>query len=703
MRNCLYILLLGMLVNPAWGQNKTSYSADQLCQRTTALLYSLNQFHWKPNELSPQLGQQIFDTWITLIDPSGEFLTDACLANMHSYREELHKLLQVPRCEFVDALHKTYRGQVQLALKFLDEMETYPLNYQEEEFMYHSKSHSLHTDSLEWADRWRRRTKLNVLESVYWWSDTLDISEESLYIAFLEKEPTWRHHWLDQQRCRLRNLAHPGDSKRHVFQTFLQAIAQTYDPHTVYFSPEEKEQFEAMLSTNALSFGLNINKNNRGDWVVSHIVPGGPAWQAPDLAEEDIVIEVKLGSAVPLDLGCLTSFEVSMAILTSSANTLYLKTRQSDGKLVTTTLHKATMAVEENTIDTWLLEGDLKVGYVNLPSFYTSFENEDVPGCSDDVASEIVRLKRAGMEGLVLDLRRNGGGSITEALSLAGIFVDYGPLTLEDNSLTKLTTLRDWNRGVIFQGPLVVLVSGNSASASEILAATLQDWQKAIILGTTTFGKATGQIIVPIGVSMEEPMKFRRSMEQNTLGFLKVTTSAYFRLDGHAYQGQGVQPDIVVPDIWQPLYPAEKDQANSLVTGSVDKKVFYSPGNLPRTDLAARATSRLKQDTLMQTWHKLQKEVAKRTRDGAKLPLQWDAFMSYEKNYVAFFRNIQNSLARKSLDFVASGFESSSNLFSTNAEAQERQARAQTYIQGDPVIAEAYAVIRDWVSLDSQR
>lgn len=674
-------------------------STQDVCERAQGILLTISEFHWQPLELNDSLSSRVYDLWLEGLDPRGRLFTQESLAEMEAFRYRLDDQLDSDNCAFLRTMTALYESRLQAMLDLLTKLEVEPLNYQEEEYMYTSRGYQLTSDSASWANLWRRRTKMEVLDKVYWWRDTLDLTEEKVYFSFLAQEPSWRHSWLDEQRCRIRRVLNQEDQFEEVAEAFLQALATAHDPHTMYFSPIQKEQFEESLSTDRRSFGLELAKNSDGEWSIENLTPGGPAWHSNQLHTEDVVLELRLGNNPPVELGCLDTEEVYYLVAGTEEEEMHLKVRQTSGTVMSLSLKKAHVAVEENTIHSMLLDGDHKVGYVSLPSFYTSFENDDDQGCSDDVAKEIIRLNRAGMEGLVLDLRYNGGGSIREAMNLAGIFVDYGPLTLEHVASEEVTTLRDWNRGAIYRGPLVVLVNGSSASASEILAATLQDWQKALIVGSPTYGKATGQLIVPVGVSPQSQMKFALAMRDSKMGYLKVTTSAYYRLNGEAYQARGIEPDVMVPNVWERFFSYENEEPYHLKTGSVEKKVYFTPEALPRTDIQQLSQKRMEADTLMVQWANMRDKVGQLIAEGASLPLRWEDYMTFDQNNMIMFQQIDQLLERKAEAYSVVNLPDMTKLLKLDQVRAQQNEQLVKSLESDPVLEEAYHVLGDWINL----
>jgi len=235
----------------------------------------------------------------------------------------------------------------------------------------------------------------------------------------------------------------------------------------------------------------------------------------------------------------------------------------------------ATGSGDDDKVKSFVLKGNTSVGYIYLPAFYEDWDtnNEGLNGCANDVGREIIKLKKENIKGLILDLRYNGGGSVGEATELAGIFIDAGPVAQVKSKEGKVATIKDTDPGTVFDGPLVILVNGYSASASEMVAGTLQDYNRAVIIGSPTYGKATMQVVLPMDTTIT-PDNFSRVQTEN---YLKLTISKLYRITGASAQFKGVQPDIVLPDMLDAYISKEADEPHALRPESIAPNKYYTP------------------------------------------------------------------------------------------------------------------------------
>lgn len=353
---------------------------------------------------------------------------------------------------------------------------------------------------------------------------------------------------------KLKEMRDPQEGlSRSVFIIFMNSFFQSLDPHTNYLSRQMMERFTAPLSKKSDSFGIIVEKNPFSAVRVLRLVPGGPAWSSGQIHTGDIIIEVKFPGRKYMAAD-KSLYSIHEDLTSGSEKYVILTIRKPDGEIRSVKLFRETLDVDQNIISGFVLESDnFRAGYISLPGFYHQWDDPSRPGATNDIAREIIQLKRERIQGLILDLRNNGGGSLGEALDLAGLFIDEGPLVIARNKSGREVVLSDRNRGAIYRDPVVILINDRSASASEFLAAILQDYNRAVVVGSTSMGKATSQEVLPLSD-----------------GFVKITTWTYYNLHGGTHQGVGVRPDIELMEV--PFALKEEDLPGTLEPGKADKK-----------------------------------------------------------------------------------------------------------------------------------
>lgn len=372
----------------------------------------------------------------------------------------------------------------------------------------------------------------------------------------------------------LRNAA---GSTEVIGNLYCQAIAECFDPHTGYFSLAAKESFETHLGKQPFKFGLRV-KEEKEALVVEDLQPGTPAFKSGQLQKGDTIIQAQWSGNKAAVVTPSDKEEFSDLLSMSNHDTLLLSVRKSNGTVVKVPLLKEQVHDNNenaNRVKSFLLKGTQNAGYIYLPCFYEDWDrgNMGIMGCANDVAREIVKLKKENINGLILDLRFNGGGSVQEAMELAGIFIDAGPVAQMKTREPKPHMLYDVNRGTAFDGPLVVLVNSYSASASELVAATLQDYNRAVIVGSPTYGKATGQTILPLDTTIVPGEKLPPYSGD---GFIKLTVSKMYRVNGTSLQATGVIPSVIVSDSLLNVQ-READAPFALKANAIDANKYYKP------------------------------------------------------------------------------------------------------------------------------
>ncbi len=346
---------------------------------------------------------------------------------------------------------------------------------------------------------------------------------------------------------------------------------------------------------------------------------------------------------------------------------------------------------EEEKVKSYVLKTKKNIGYINLPGFYSreeNIENLNYNGCANDVSKEIIKLRKDNIEGLILDLRDNGGGSMWEAMQLAGIFIDIGPVASIKEKNGKVTFLKDPNRGTIYDDPLIVLINGQSASASEFLSATLQDYNRAIIVGGTTYGKGTAQVVLPLDTN-------KMDLSKKYEDYVKVTQQKFYRVNGTTVQWKGVVPDIELPDFFDDVMFKEKANESALKPDN-SKVGFYTAGNaLPLASLKSKSEARTSADMFFQAKRKAANYFTE-YKYGITIPLQWSTFSQYYTKSKDRFKVFEEQEKN-----VTSEISAINNLFeqekfkSADTHTKETNNIYLKQIASDKVIVEACKIFDD--------
>lgn len=669
-----------------------SKSFAQNCEGIKDLVSTLQANHYQPFESGSQLQQRATRTLLSQLDPKCLYFTQAAISELPQMGFDLERGAH-SACKFLSALQSVYAARLTAVKNILSQIAAQQLDFAESDTSYLSFATRQNepadyapTDA-ELRKRWLKWMKFQVLNALYedslvqagsWRADKLPIKATQTDLA-------------QSEACRvekkLQNLSRLNESVKNAM---LEAIASAYDPHTNFFSLEMQQIFSDALSKTKQSFGLTLSQKLDGRMVIHFLEPGSPAWFQGQLAKGDQILQITSGTGEALDINCMEIEQVNL--LLDSQTALRLKVQKPSGQILEVALLKEDMPSDENRIKSYLLKGSQDVGYIALPSFYADWDREDAPGCANDVAKEIIRLNRAGAKGFILDLRNNSGGSMSEAASLAGLFVDFGVLGLKRTNRTQVSAYKDPNKGIATDKPLVVLVNRLSASASEVVAAALQDYNRAVIVGCPTFGKATAQIVVPIGIS-EENLAQIAARGLSFPGFAKITIHRLYRLDGSSHQHRGVEPDVLVPDLSQAYIGGESTLPYSFGTDTIQRETFFRKLTpLPIAALRSRSQSRVAAEPYFARVGALTQKLSGTTPIG----LGFGGFAQTIKPYQTLFELIEG---RKQAAFSIQPTADAAEVLKVSRFLAEADQRDRAALLTDAHLAEAYAVLLDLMEL----
>lgn len=669
------------------------------CYRVHQAVQTLQRFHYKPLTFSKEHEDRIFDRFITRLDRKHLLFTQDVLVALEPYRPGILDTNSNAPCELLELTNDLYQTSLQQQLEIIEEILAKPFTHREGDTYQRIKAGApFLADASELRKAWEHRLRISAMLLVL---DDED-PEKPLDPAKAEKKinaPEIRKKLRNRLRCRVNDfLDNPESLQEYIESELLNAIALEYDPHSAHFTPEIQKQFLYSLATDELSFGLHLGVDEEGDIMVQHVIPGSPAWHSYSLHEGDEIVAIQLGENNSINMNCATveSLEsLESKLQRSSENIAHFTVKKQSGQTEVVTLKKMKLESEENVIRSFVLEGENKVGYMALPGFYTSLAGDEVDGCANDLAKELIKLKKENIQGLILDLRYNGGGSLEEAMQLAGIFIDEGPLAIEVSRGTRPVVLQDRNRGTIYDEPLILLVNGYSASASEILAGVFQDYNRAVIVGSKTYGKGNGQILMP--TSGHDPdNQLKMALSSFTSGMLKVTVSQYFQLSKTSHQEVGIIPHVLLPETYSADMAREADEENALSSGSVEKKIYrFAPlAPLPIAELAAKSTARLTDhaefDKIATANQKLRGLYGQDF-----LPLDFDRYKAYYDQIDSCFAEINLAFATEAEDFTISSPSYKAELLTMDDFEQEMTELMLDDLRKDLYIEEAYFILRD--------
>lgn len=645
----------------------------------------LSQHHVSPRPIDDDFAQFVVNYLTDELDPEKKFFIKPEILQLKKYETLIDDEIREDQWTFIPALVSLYRRALLRSEKIVQEIAPEKIQY---------VPGSTYTNPESWCDseellreRWRKELRLETLRHLQRkWNNTATGK-----FADLEKNAQLKamHSLLHEIR---QKLNHSVGLDQYVTNKYFNAITHAYDAHSDYFSVSEIANFLSLVSTEGYFFGFTLEEDIHGEVIITHIVPGGPTWNSGKIHSGDFLEGMKWESGEWIASSESDMDELNQMLVDHIDQKLFMAIRNPAGKKDTVTLKREKIEQEQGVVKSFLLKGDRTIGYISLPGFYSDFGTPDGAHCAVDVAKEILLMKKENVSGIMLDLRRNGGGSRDEAVAMAGIFIDAGPVEILQTRGGELTTIKDINRGTVYDGPLVVMVDGFSASASELLAAALQDYRRAIIVGSKTYGKATEQQIFPL-----DPAPQSASGElsnKSTWGYAKITIGKWYRLNGRSLQGRGVTPDIAIPGMVDLIAPKELDNVNVMQRDSVQKKTYYEPlPLLPIKELKEKSEKRIAGNVTFAQMHDSQKAYLKWVN--APVPLGWNEFKNY---YMQFNAVVQNPPVKNISAFQAepTHVDKRTEISPYYKELQEGWLSA---LSSDPALEEAFHITNDYIEV----
>ena len=528
--------------------------------------------HFNVKSLNDDMSEQIFHTYLENIDGQKRFFLQSDYREFAKYMYRIDDQLRNLDLTFFDLTYQRlilrmnevenlYMSLLSRPFDF-ERKESFDTDYEEQLFPLSSTSR---------AEKWRKQLKLSTLSVLY---DKVEEAKKK------DEESTAEHvssSWavLEQEarettRENMENYFNLMNEleRKDWFDVYLNAFVLQFDPHTNYFNPDDKDRFDMNMSGKFEGIGARLSKRDQAIKVVDIIV-GGPLWrdQLMEVGDEIQLVRQDEGDAV--DIRSMRLDDAIKLIKGPKGSTVYLTIKKVDGTIQTIPVKRDLVVLEESYARSSVINRlDQRYGLIHLPKFYVDFKSYKERNAAHDVEQEIVNLKEAGVEGLIIDLRNNGGGSLQTVVDIAGLFIDKGPIVQVKSTVSKTEVLRDRDDKTLWDGPMVILVNELSASASEILAAALQDYERAIVLGSKqTFGKGTVQNVVDLN-------RFLSNSTYGNLGALKITTDKFYRINGGSTQLEGVKSDVITPDRYSYVDVGERDEDNPLSWDQITPLIY---------------------------------------------------------------------------------------------------------------------------------
>ncbi len=626
-------------------QSEKEEALDQI------LMQSLNNIHFSPLEVNDKFSEKVFKLYMKRLDYNKKFLLQSDVDELKKYDRSIDDDINNARFNFFDKSYDMINQRVDEAKEYYKDILTQPFDFtKDENLQLDPEKLSFCKTKEELKEAWRKTLKYQTLAKMYDLKESQDKAKEksdTVQIKTLaELEIEARKKILKSNDDWFKRLKEFNRNDR--LSVYFNSITGIYDPHTEYYAPKDKANFDISMSGQLEGIGAQLQEKD-GYIKVTNIVPGSASWKQGQLKTGDIILKVAQGTNEPVDVVDMRMDDAVMLIRGKKGTEVRLTVKKPDGTTVIIPLIRDIVVLEETYAQSVILKGKKNIGYIKLPSFYADFGGQNGGrSCAKDVKKELQKLKAENVDGIILDLRYNGGGSLGDVVDMAGLFIEKGPIVQVKQKTGTAQVMEDRDASVVYDGPLVVMVNSNSASASEIMAAAIQDYKRGIIVGTSpaTFGKGTVQRFYELDDYLPPAYS-----NLKPLGSVKITTQKFYRINGGTTQLKGVIPDIVLPDPYYLLDRGEKEQDYPLAWDEIPAAKYQTwKTNLMIDKLKAASAERIKTNEGFGILNEAAKRL-KKQKDESIVSLNYDKFVAEQIKIKADNKKLDD------LDKELKGFE----------------------------------------------
>ena len=619
--------------------------------------YVVEKGHYNKIEINDGVSEKIFSSFINQFDSQKRFFLKSDIKNFEKYKFMLDDQIKNYDLTFFNLVYETSKLRFEEIKKYYKEIIANPFDFNSKETLdldFENKDYSKNKNEVK--QRWRKQLKFSTLDiALLKLGDSLDFIDDRVYnesLAIVKKNTEdFFEFYKDMDRD-------------DWFSSYINSFLNQLDPHTFYFQPDDKERFDVNISGKFNGIGARLTKTE-GTIKIVEIIIGGPIWKDKLLDVGDIILKVSQEGEEPVDVVGVKLDDAIKLIKGPAKSFVTLTIKKMDGSIQDVKIMRDVVELEEVYAKSTLIDKEnVNYGYISLPKFYVDFSDYKNRNSAEDVKNHIIKLKNNGMQGLILDLRNNGGGSLQTVVDMTGLFIEKGPVVQVKSIGNRKQVLYDRNPEIVWDGPLVVLINEMSASASEILAAALQDYKRAVIIGSEkSFGKGTVQNIIDLN-------KFI-SNSNFDMGAIKITTDKFYRINGESVQLEGVKSDVIIPDSYMYIFNGERDEKNPLQWDKIDAAYYTKWNGFQNINfITSNAQSRINSNN----YHKLiskRAEWIKEQRDNKIIPLNFSSYKDYTESTIKknklfesisdYSNNLNFKLLKTEKEFIMSNKELLSN------------------------------------------
>lgn len=669
------------------------------------ITYVLKKGHYSPKDMDDAFSKNIYKNFIDGVDPLKRYFLNSDIEEFKQYETDIDDQIKIKDVTFFKLVYKRLTERIAQIEKIYPRILELPFDYSIEEELsvdYDKMTYPKNLKELE--NRWRKQLKFTTISNYY------DLIEENGTNLNGESEVRKNEDYEEPKSLSEIEIEARENTKNSMseyfdfvndleskdyFGIFLNTIVEEFDPHTNYFAPSDRDRFELQMSGKLEGIGARLQKKN--DYIkIVEVISGGPAWRGEHVEVGDMIMKVRQESekeAVSI-IGMRLDDAVKL-IKGPKGTKVILTIKRVDGSIEEEIITRDVVEIEETYAKSTLIKKeDKNYGLIDLRQFYFDMQNYKERNAASDVKKEIISLKKEGIEGLIIDLRGNGGGSLRTAVDMAGLFIKEGPIVQVASSGSKTEVLKDNDDEIVWNGPLVILVNELSASASEILAAAMQDYKRAIVVGSKqSYGKGTVQNLLDLN-------QWLRNNEMGDMGSLKLTTQKFYRVNGGSTQLEGVKSDVVMSDRYSYIDIGEKDYDNPLPYDKIDPanyKVWN--GNIDYEKIISRSVERIAKSQQLKLIDENAQWIRNR-RDFTTVSLNYEFYKKDIESRIDETKKFDsidsydNKLIYESLPFEIELMKKDSTLF-------EKRKRWHKSIGNDIYIEEGINILQDLKSTNN--
>jgi carboxyl-terminal processing protease len=592
------------------------------------LMSVLNQAHYSPLKINDEFSEKAYNLYLKRLDINKKFLIQSDIDALSVYRKSIDDEINNGTFDF-------YKLSAELITKRIKEKESWskeilssPLNYSiDEDYETDGEKLKYASSEEELKTEWKKMLKYQSLARLDEMLTNQEKAKAKKDSVFTEK--TYDSLEVDARRKTLK--ANVDWFKRlnkitskDRFSNYVNTITGLYDPHTEYFAPKEKKKFDQSMSGQFEGIGARLQAKD-GILKVSEVIVGSPSFKQGDLKAGDEIHKVAQGANEPVDITNMEMDDAIDLIKGKKGTEVRLTVKKPDASFKVIPIIRDVIEMDETYAKSAILDNKKKIGYIYLPMFYADFTRNGAHRCSADMKKEIEKLKKQGVEGIIIDLRDNGGGSLQEVVEMAGLFIQRGPVVQVKDKAGKVYVMDDKNSDVTWDGPLAIMVNHGSASASEILAAAIQDYKRGLIIGTQSFGKGTVQSFYNLDQYLLPQFDSIKS-----LGEVKITNQKFYRINGGATQLKGVMPDVALPDPYAFIEVGEKELDYPMPWDEIMKATYDEFTTINYNKVKKGSSERVKNSSAFKLIETESKEL-KAKKDDTKYSLKIEKYRAEQK------------------------------------------------------------------------